>query len=240
MKSQINLIKLLSLFVLVGGLVFVSSCSDDDADDPTPTPTATCTDGVQNGNETGVDCGGDCTACPTCDDGIQNGSETDVDCGGDDCPACPTCDDGIQNGNETGVDCGGDCDPCGSEISGEWKAVLFNTMGCNDDEDNVDLDLTNGDCIEVFPGIQGCIDIRFTFENNGNFTQITNLDVPDLSIMDSDTTSGTYTISGNAVTICTPDEGCETGTYSISGNTMELNYKDPASGCESDITAEKQ
>ncbi|MEL7376125.1 MAG: hypothetical protein AAFN65_04130, partial [Bacteroidota bacterium] len=74
----------------------------------------TCSDGIQNGSETDVDCGGpDCAACPTCDDGIQNGDETDVDCGGPDCPACPTCDDGIQNGNETGVDCGGpDCDAC--------------------------------------------------------------------------------------------------------------------------------
>ncbi|PNQ74676.1 hypothetical protein C1T31_00595 [Hanstruepera neustonica] len=51
---------------------------------------------------------------PTCDDGIQNGMETGVDCGGPDCDPCvPTCDDGIQNGNETGVDCGGpDCAPC--------------------------------------------------------------------------------------------------------------------------------
>ncbi len=50
---------------------------------------------------------------PTCDDGIQNGSETGVDCGGPDCDACPTCDDGVQNGSETGVDCGGpDCAPC--------------------------------------------------------------------------------------------------------------------------------
>ncbi len=74
----------------------------------------TCTDGVQNGQETGVDCGGPvCPACPTCNDGIQNGSETDVDCGGPDCPACPTCFDGVQNGQETGVDCGGpDCAPC--------------------------------------------------------------------------------------------------------------------------------
>ena len=77
-------------------------------------PAPTCTDGIQNGSETGVDCGGpDCAACPTCDDGIQNGSETGVDCGGPDCAACPTCDDGIQNGNETGVDCGGpDCAAC--------------------------------------------------------------------------------------------------------------------------------
>ncbi len=54
---------------------------------------------------------------PTCTDGIQNGDETGVDCGGS-CPnACstgPTCNDGVQNGDETGVDCGGSCPPCGN------------------------------------------------------------------------------------------------------------------------------
>ncbi len=53
---------------------------------------------------------------PTCTDGIQNGNETGVDCGGSDCEPCTTdstCTDGIQNGNETGIDCGGpDCEPC--------------------------------------------------------------------------------------------------------------------------------
>ncbi len=79
--------------------------------------TPTCNDGIQNGNETGVDCGGpDCDACevpPTCNDGEQNGNETGVDCGGPDCDVCETCEDDIQNGNETGIDCGGpDCDAC--------------------------------------------------------------------------------------------------------------------------------
>jgi hypothetical protein len=37
------------------------------------------------------------TACgpPTCTDGIQNGNETGVDCGGPDCPACPPCDNDV-------------------------------------------------------------------------------------------------------------------------------------------------
>ena len=96
-----------------GSVDITEFCVDD-------APVATCTDGVQNGNETGIDCGGpDCPACPpvaTCDDGVQNGNETGIDCGGPDCPACPpvaTCDDGVQNGNETGIDCGGpDCPAC--------------------------------------------------------------------------------------------------------------------------------
>jgi hypothetical protein len=86
-----------------------------------PPVTPTCEDGIQNGDETGVDCGGSCTACqqeetPTCEDGIQNGDETGIDCGGS-CAACeqeetPTCEDGVQNGDETGVDCGGSCAAC--------------------------------------------------------------------------------------------------------------------------------
>lgn len=50
---------------------------------------------------------------PTCSDGIQNQDETGIDCGGV-CPdTCPeTCSDGIMNQDETGIDCGGVCSPC--------------------------------------------------------------------------------------------------------------------------------
>ena len=44
----------------------------------------------------------------TCDDGIENQDETDIDCGGE-CAPCPTCTDGIKNQNETEIDCGGIC-----------------------------------------------------------------------------------------------------------------------------------
>lgn len=74
----------------------------------------TCTDSVQNGDETGVDCGGSCAACVPafCSDTVQSGDETGIDCGGS-CPTvCPTCSDSIQNGDETGVDCGGSCSAC--------------------------------------------------------------------------------------------------------------------------------
>lgn len=84
-----------------------------------------CNNGLQNENETGVDCGGECAPCPypTCNDGIQNGTETGVDCGGDCLPCClpagTLCDDGnpetvddIEDGNcncEGGIDVGGSC-----------------------------------------------------------------------------------------------------------------------------------
>jgi hypothetical protein len=133
-----------------------------------------CNDGVQDADETDIDCGGaTCQACadgkkckaggdcvdkictlpdggtigtcaaPTCTDGVQNGTETDVDCGGMACDTagktcadkkhcganadcansfcfgsapgtCVSCGDGVQDGNETDVDCGGtQCDTAG-------------------------------------------------------------------------------------------------------------------------------
>lgn len=48
----------------------------------------TCSDGIQNQNETNVDCGGVCSVCQTCSDGIQNQGETAIDCGGP-CGLCP-------------------------------------------------------------------------------------------------------------------------------------------------------
>ena len=81
-------------------------------------PAPTCNDGIQNGDETAIDCGGTtCAACvePTCEDGIKNGGETGIDCGGMNCSDCPepTCEDGVQNGDETGLDCGGaNCPVC--------------------------------------------------------------------------------------------------------------------------------
>lgn len=74
--------------------------------------TATCDDGLKNGIEEGVDCGGPCPPCPTCDDGVQNGGEEGVDCGGPCIKQCPSCDDKLQNQNESDIDCGGRCLPC--------------------------------------------------------------------------------------------------------------------------------
>ncbi len=58
-----NFMKVLALMAAV---TFVS-CNDDDndPDDGPDAVTATCTDGIKNGDETGVDCGGSCTACET-------------------------------------------------------------------------------------------------------------------------------------------------------------------------------
>jgi hypothetical protein len=82
-----------------------------------------CKNGFQDGNETGVDCGGICPKCPSCFDGIKNQDEEEIDCGGV-CNACPNCDDMIKNNGETGIDCGGTCIPCASPTCVTAEGVL--------------------------------------------------------------------------------------------------------------------
>jgi hypothetical protein len=73
-----------------------------------------CNDGVRNGTETDVDCGGD--ACPLCR--LGQSCNVDGDCVSSYCAPfhiCTTieCFDGYKNGDETGVDCGGSrCPAC--------------------------------------------------------------------------------------------------------------------------------
>ncbi len=63
--------------------------------------------GVKDGDETDVDCGG--TKAPACTDGKGCAAAADCTssvCTGGKCQA-PTASDGVKNGTETGVDCGG-------------------------------------------------------------------------------------------------------------------------------------
>ena len=76
-------------------------------------------------------CSDDTGSSTSCFDGIKNGDETSVDCGGS-CPECPTCDDGIKNGDETGIDCGGSCEPCTGLIEVNGMITSNTTWNSND------------------------------------------------------------------------------------------------------------
>ena len=75
-----------------------------------------CTDGVKNGTETDIDCGGSCPDCANgkgclagsdCQSGVCNTTLTPAVC------APASCSDGVKNGAETDVDCGGPtCNRC--------------------------------------------------------------------------------------------------------------------------------
>jgi hypothetical protein len=84
----------------------------------TPPGTPTCSDGVKNGSETDVDCGGSCST--KCQNGKVCAGNVDCVsslCSGGICQAAPSCTDGIKNGTETGVDCGGSCPACAASCT---------------------------------------------------------------------------------------------------------------------------
>jgi cysteine-rich repeat protein len=70
-----------------------------------------CTDSIQNGNETGLNCGGSCAPCV---DGL--GCLVGADCKSGVCTGAicqvPNCTDKVKNGNETDIDCGANCPAC--------------------------------------------------------------------------------------------------------------------------------
>jgi hypothetical protein len=71
-----------------------------------------CTNGVRDGRESSIDCGG--SECPKCIAGAPCSASGDCQsllCDASHCLAA-ACDDGLQNGSETGLDCGGPCQPC--------------------------------------------------------------------------------------------------------------------------------
>jgi len=74
---------ILSSLLLATLIVSLASCSDD-----TNAGGTSCFNGIKDGDETAVDCGGSCPPCATCDDGIKNGDEEGIDCGGSDCAPC--------------------------------------------------------------------------------------------------------------------------------------------------------
>lgn len=58
--------KMMFMLLLLAGMVVTwQSCDDDESSEPE----ATCTDGIQNGDETGIDCGG--VDCDPCEVGLQ-------------------------------------------------------------------------------------------------------------------------------------------------------------------------
>ncbi len=76
-------------------------------------PAVSCSDGIKNGDEADIDCGGSCSACPN----GKSCSFTNTNCQSTYCNpnnicSVPSCTDGWRNGNEAGIDCGGSCSAC--------------------------------------------------------------------------------------------------------------------------------
>ncbi len=118
---------------------------------------ASCSDGMKDGKETDVDCGGGCAPCA---DG--RGCALGGDCQSQVCVngqcAAPSCSDGFKNGGESDTDCGGDCAACANGRACATAAdcqssfcdqKVCKTQPCQDgvrDGKETDIDCGGGAC----------------------------------------------------------------------------------------------
>ncbi len=179
-------------------------------------------------------CGGMPLTCqpPSCMDGVKNGMETDVNCGGPVCPDCgvgklcstgddctsgvcsgtpatcqtPTCTDSTKNGNETGLDCGGGMCP-----------ACPNDQGCN----------VNADCLSGFCTAQKLCKTPTCTDNVKNGTE-TDVDCGGTCPADCQNGLGCLTGAdcqsgfclGNPLT-CQPLNGCTAASFvDMTGQSM--------------------
>lgn len=130
--------------------------------------------------------------------------------------------------------CGGDDDT--ADIVGKWEVVKFSATNCDDNDDNVTIDLSNGNCFDE-DGIEVCIDIEFEFKSDGR------LNVKATTIFfgteTSETTTYNYSIDGNSITVCEGNNDCSTDTYSVNGDTLNFKFEDE-DNCEVTVTARRK
>lgn len=187
--------KFIKYYILIVFLTLAISCKKE----------FSCFDGILNGNEIGIDCGGECPVCFSCTDGIQNGDETGIDCGGD-CLQCPTCFDGILNQNETDIDCGGNCSDCEDltiSIVGVWK-ITSHTIAETDILSSLAID-----------------DVYHEYYSNNSFVGLTVQDNQSKKKLYGDS----YTINSNSTSIVRISGNfSQMFTSLLTTNTLELRH----------------
>ncbi|MGH1344818.1 MAG: hypothetical protein ACRBN8_24875, partial [Nannocystales bacterium] len=231
------------------------SGSDSDTDSSTETNSESdsaggdCNDGVQNGDETDIDCGGSCSS--QCGDG--NGCGGDDDCQSGSCNeaegTCDSggdggCDDGAQNGSETDVDCGGSCgatcedgELCSDDsdcISDACSDAGVCEGTCDDDvqnQDETDVDCGNV-CGATCEDGEGC-------DDDGDCVSSTCHEVADLCVdpsCDDGEQGGDETdvdCGGSCGPTCDTDETCNGDGDCISNNCDDAaGTCQPGDGCE--------
>ena len=90
-----------------------------------------CFNGILDGDETDVDCGGSCNPCSEGKACIVDSDCRSGLCSEGVCEYPGNCFDGIQNQGESDVDCGGPCDPCEDGL-GCFEDLDCESGFCND------------------------------------------------------------------------------------------------------------
>jgi len=202
---------------------------------------ATCSDGVDNGLESDIDCGGNCAPCPAGNDcGSGDDCESFV-CTGGVCQQ-PSCSDGVRNGAEEEVDCGPGCVACGcvtymgneantcnnldEDCDGETDENYDDGIACtasfcsggiaNNIPNNISCNDFNGCTADICDvGSGGCVNIN---DNSGT---------PDASQADNNPCTDLRCVNGATVNVVDntniPDDGLFCTTQTCSNGSVQTS-----------------
>lgn len=115
-------------------------------------------------------------------------------------------------------------------ILGTWKATYLNSTNCTDATDNANYTFNNG-CTSISQSgftIELCEQI--TFNTGGSYT--IEVKTVFLGQSDSETTTGTYTISGSTLKLCESGGSCDEASFDVSDKELVLNSTDSDTGCK--------
>lgn len=131
--------------------------------------------------------------------------------------------------------CSSDDDGGGDSIEGTYNITEITTTGCDDPIFNESFVLDNDGCFTQ-DGEQICLTKRSMTFNNGQFSLNYSFSDGTFSIDLSET--GTYTVSGNQVTVCIDGE-CDTTPFDVNNGTITFRSVDPDDNCVLTLKAKK-
>ena len=120
------------------------------------------------------------------------------------------------------------------EVLGIWDMVTLVNSNCNDPAEDGTTEASVLECNDV--NTFACTEINFEFKDDGTF--INEVTAIVFGIDFSETTDGTYTVTGDEVEICY-SSGCVTGVIT-DGQMTITTTDDPDTGCDTDTILEKQ
>ena len=177
-----------------------------------------CSDGIKNGDETDVDCGGSCAKCAT--NKICN---VNTDCLSGICTnhlcVALACSDLVKNGTETDVDCGGSCPKCatgkGCAANSDCESFVCITKVCrarscedtrlNGDETDVDC---GGSCVALG---KKCADTKRCVANSDCLSGVCKSNVCQAAVCTDRVLNGNETdvdCGGSCTAKCAPTKKC--------------------------------
>ena len=140
---------ILIVILAIIGVIFYEYFNSPDASFNS-TENVSCYDGIKNGAEIGIDCGGSCRACVSFD---CTPNCTGKNCGDDGCGgSCGSCESGeCENGKCTAKTCADDCSAVGRFCDGNLTYTCsLGSDGCLDRVNGSECGwCKDGECVEI-------------------------------------------------------------------------------------------